>query len=89
MDTDEKSQKEWISHFVGNGLAHARFEIAKGRSAEEVKVDLIARLKARTSGTLVDEVQGFLSEHEWKTKEGVEAFARDYDNFEKKYGMGL
>jgi hypothetical protein len=89
MDTDEKSQKAWISHFIGNWLVQARFATSQGRSAEGVKEELVAKLNSRTSGTLVDEVEGLLREYKWESKGNVDLFVEKYREFEKKYGIGL
>jgi hypothetical protein len=89
IDSDKKSQREWISHFVGNWLVQARFATSQGRSAESVREELIGKLKSKASGTLVDEVEGLLTEYKWENKDGVESFAKRYYEFEKKYRVGL
>jgi len=89
MDTDERSQKAWISHFVGNWLVQARFANSQGRSAEEIKNELVAKLNSRASGTLVEEVEGLLREYKWENKENIDLFVGKYRKFERKYGLGL
>ena len=88
MDTDEKAQIAWISHFVGNWLVSARFETSQGQSAEGIKDELVAKLDSRASGTLVDEVKGLIGEYNWSDRDCVELFAKKYCEFEKKYGIG-
>ena len=85
MDREEKSQKAWISHFVGNWLVKARFETSQGRSAEEVKSELISKLDLKAEGMLVEEVKGLLRAYDWSTRENVELFFQDYVEFDKRY----
>lgn len=88
MDTDEKSQKAWISHFVGNWLVQAHFETGQGKSARTVRDELVAKLESRASGTLVNEVKGLIAQSEWSDEKQVQEFTTAYHQFEKKYGMG-
>jgi hypothetical protein len=89
MDTDEKSQKAWISHFVGNWLVRARFETSRGNGAIAVRDELTAKLDSRASGDLVEEVKCIIQLNAWSNKEDIDAFCVRYYAFEKKYGIGL
>ena len=85
MADTEKSQRAWISHFIGNWQLKARFAIREGTTGEEVKNELVAKLTSRTSGALVDEVRNLLGSYDWSKMEGLDGFLKAYEQFEKKY----
>jgi hypothetical protein len=82
---DEKSQKAWISHFVGNWLVRATFRTSRGESAVPVRDELVDKLHSKTSGTLVDELVELTQRYDWVNSSGVEDFRREYFAFARKY----
>lgn len=81
---DEKTQRSYISHFVGNLSLVAVFRTSGGESAEDLRVQLVTKIKEKTSGHIVNNVVSLIERSDWSTKQGVDSFKAEYEKLKNE-----
>ena len=82
---ENKEQLGWISHYIGNWILTAAFQVRRGNSGDLIKSDLIKQLQSKGQGQLLEEAITLVEQANWSTTMGVEEFKKAYFKFKEKY----